>query len=292
MSKLTKIALIVEGTKTEPQIFKNIRRIFFNKYDLVSIMLPACTNIYTLWKRIYDDEDLDIIDLVKELSSTQDITNVNKFNNHLDLSELNSNEFSEVYLFFDYDGHNNNLPKGVDVNNVLKKMFDIFDNETEHGKIYISYPMIESIKHFSSYTHCDINNSCVFPIQEGPNYKRIVSECTICHNLLHIDLHIWYFIIMKFLISISCLLDLDRMIDMCEYKEVISPKIIFNFQKRKYINSDYTVMIISAIPEFILDYYSVDSLKEILNKDSFSLEEYPCKQCNNKYISLEEKELV
>ena len=53
--------------------------------------------------------------------------------------------FSQIFLFFDYDFQNR---IGVDrVNDILEEMLDYFDDETENGKLYVNYPMIESLKH-------------------------------------------------------------------------------------------------------------------------------------------------
>ena len=67
MSKKEKIAFVIEGSKTEPQIIYNIKEYFFKGLDVVPIILPNATNIYTLWEKIKeDDEETDIIELVKE----------------------------------------------------------------------------------------------------------------------------------------------------------------------------------------------------------------------------------
>ena len=49
--------------------------------------------------------------------------------------------FSQVFLFFDYDFQNRIGTQKV--NNILDEMLDFFDDETENGKLYINYPMIE-----------------------------------------------------------------------------------------------------------------------------------------------------
>ena len=56
-------------------------------------------------------------------------------------------DFSEGYLFFDYDGHQKNLSK-YDEKDALEQMLMSFDNETENGKLYISYPMVEALRDF------------------------------------------------------------------------------------------------------------------------------------------------
>ena len=55
---------------------------------------------------------------------------------------LSRDDFSEVFLFFDYDVHQTNLGKADD-GDVINQMLESFDNETENGKLYISYPMVQ-----------------------------------------------------------------------------------------------------------------------------------------------------
>ena len=100
--------------------------------DIVPIILPNATNIYTLWQKIKDDEEeTDIIGIIKEEDSkqTQKFKKIDHINQE-DFRNMSSDDFSAVYLFFDYDGHNNNLPKDKNTNDVLKQMLETFDNET------------------------------------------------------------------------------------------------------------------------------------------------------------------
>lgn len=62
---------------------------------------------------------------------------------------LSREDFSEVYLFFDYDAHQTNLGKAVN-EDVIRQMLESFDNETENGKLYISYPMVEALRDYQS----------------------------------------------------------------------------------------------------------------------------------------------
>ena len=93
-------AFIVEGEVREPQIIDNISKVFFTHKNYKIITLPAGQNIYMLWKKLKEDDfDTDIIEVLRE--------------EHIELEKqlegLNRDNFSEVYLFFDYDGHQNNL---------------------------------------------------------------------------------------------------------------------------------------------------------------------------------------
>ena len=140
----SKIALIYEGVRAEKRLFDNIEKNFFaNDCELVVIRMPADGNIYMLWERLQEDDfETDIISVVKEMCNTVKIE---------DCNDLKPSEFSEVYLFFDYDVHSkdNNLKEIHRKKDIVKEMLETFDNETENGKLYISYPMVESIKDVS-----------------------------------------------------------------------------------------------------------------------------------------------
>ena len=131
-------AFIVEGEAREPLIIDNISKVFFKHVNFKIITLPAGQNIYMLWKKLKEDDfDTDIIEVLRE--------------EHEELKEqlegISRDDFSEVYLFFDYDGHQNNL-SGEDDSDALEQMLVSFDNETENGKLYISYPMVEALRDF------------------------------------------------------------------------------------------------------------------------------------------------
>ena len=129
------IAIISEGEKTEKQIINNLENNFKNFSNKI-IFLSYKANIYNLFREIKEDEDIDIISLLKEKQ-----IKANKIRNdveNIDVSNINSNDISQIYLFFDYDGHTENAS-----DEEIAKMLNKFDNETENGKLYISYPMVE-----------------------------------------------------------------------------------------------------------------------------------------------------
>ncbi len=128
---------IVEGEAREPLIIANISKIFFAHGNVKIITLPAGQNIYMLWKRLKEDEfDTDIIEVLREENE--------KIRSQLE--GFDREDFSEVYLFFDYDGHQKNLSK-YDEKDALEQMLMSFDNETENGKLYISYKQYFSEKY-------------------------------------------------------------------------------------------------------------------------------------------------
>ena len=132
------ILFIFEGNKREPQLFDSIQRLFFPK-DNDTIVCSFGNNIYELYRQLEElGGDGDVVSLLREKYYGKD---GNPFE-HITASS----DFSEIYLFFDYDFHNENYPLS-ELNRQLEEMLRLFDNETENGKLYINYPMVESIRY-------------------------------------------------------------------------------------------------------------------------------------------------
>jgi len=74
-------------------------------------------------------------------------------------------------------------------------MLNKFDNETENGKLYISYPMVEALKHIKK-DKLDIYNYLV-EAKTRINYKNFVSQNTDYENLVNLTKGNWLFIISK-----------------------------------------------------------------------------------------------
>lgn len=263
-----KIAFIVEGVKTEPMIVNNIRKNFFDGEKVQLLVLPSGINIYMLWKKIQEDEgDTNIIDLLKEDAERLRSRYVRRVNEQCDdfdyFVNLNASDFSEIYLFFDYDGHVNNLPDGILTDDIIKSMLETFDNETEFGKLYISYPMVEAIRHFSSPSSLCNNEDCFIKMKDACHYKELIhiSSCIGSLNLENIEIDYWKDFLKRFLTKVSCLLEYDQQLDVDRYKaEDVTTLKIFEKQKCKYLDSENKVMTLSAFPEFILDYFTYEYL--------------------------------
>lgn len=132
------ILFVLEGKKREPYLCNVIQSLFFPEEN-ESIICSFGNNIYELYKELCEyGGDGDIVSLLMEKFSGKED---NPFKN-ID----RSSDFSEIYLFFDYDFHNINLPL-KELDKQIREMLDMFDDETENGKLYINYPMIESIRY-------------------------------------------------------------------------------------------------------------------------------------------------
>ena len=66
--------------------------------------------------------------------------------NQQQLKGVRRKDVAQIYLFFDYDGHAT-LADDDD----MARMLAHFDNETENGKLYVSYPMAEALKHWQGF---------------------------------------------------------------------------------------------------------------------------------------------
>ena len=237
-------AFIVEGEAREPLIIDNISQVFFKHANFKIITLPAGQNIYMLWKKLKEDDfDTDIIEVLRE--------------EHEELKEqlegISRDDFSEVYLFFDYDGHQNNLSEEDDAD-VLEQMLVSFDNETENGKLYISYPMVEALRDFEE-GKCGKEGQCFVPIAEIGNYKFVSAERSFHPGFKDYDITVWKSLIEVFAMRLSCLVDSDSTITYEQYADAVSPVAIYRMEEEEI--QVQRVFVLSAFPEFLLDYFGV-----------------------------------
>ena len=236
-------AFIVEGESREPLIIDNISKVFFSHSNFKIITLPVSQNIYMLWKKLkLDDFETDIIEVLRE--------------EHKELEKqlygLNRDDFSEIYLFFDYDGHQENLgyEKGTDV---LEQMLTSFNNETENGKLYISYPMVEALRDFE-VGKCGKEEQCFVSILDMDKYKFLSATRSAYPRFKDYDFIIWKEIINVFVLRIFCLMKNNK-ISYKEYIETVNPLEIYIMEENEI--KKQRVFILSSFPEFLLDYFGV-----------------------------------
>lgn len=234
------ILLVFEGAKTEPEIFNNLKKYFLQEKTNTIVHGVYGSNIYSLYHKLKKDDDLEVFQLLKDTNPT--------------LSTINRNQVSEIYFFFDYDGHDT-----AATDDKLKEMIEVFYEETDNGKLYISYPMIEALKHIKS----EINfKNLVVPAKENIGYKKLVSEnndeCYKCLKTL--SLENWKVLTDNHLRKLSFI---------CTNKYEIPSNLIqqikiFKYQKEKYIDTTNDIAVLSSIPIFLSDYYGINKIKEIL----------------------------
>lgn len=244
-----RIAFVVEGDVREQDVVSSLKNTFFkNPSNLEIISFPAGQNIYMLWKCLMEDEfATDIIELVRDYNS----------NAKAILEGLDRDSFSEVYLFFDYDGHHNNLEADVD-EDVLERMLATFDNETENGKLYVNYPMVESLRTFVE-GDCKAEPSCFISVEELNTYKKQSALQTNKNDLKKYTYAEWREIINSFVLRTVCLFDNNQLFSRENYMQVVSPRSIYTLE-RKYMTCGF-VFALSGFPEFLLDYNKTEFWK-------------------------------
>ncbi len=235
-------AFIVEGEAREPQIIDNISKVFFAHGNFKIITLPAGQNIYMLWKKLKEDDfETDLIEVLRE--GSDEIKE--------QLADLSRDDFSEVYLFFDYDTHQKNLSKEEDTDAVAQ-MLASFDNETDNGKLYISYPMVEALRDYKT-GECGDRVSCYVSARDMKNYKNISAQRSQYPQFRGYDYDIWKDIIDIFAMRISCLFGFAETLKYDQYSELVSPSEIYSLEAKK--TPVQGVFVLSAFPEFLVDYY-------------------------------------
>ena len=252
------ILFVFEGARREPMLFESIKYLFFEK-ETDTIVYSFGNNIYNLYKQIMELGTGDIVSLLREIHRG------NEENPFKDIAS--SSDFAEIYLCFDYDLQHKFLSL-EEINSRLKDMLELFDDETSNGKLYINYPMIESIR----YT------------KELPdrNYYQYTVKCAECHDFKRLSCEFSHYDNLDYILidrhrtpkiclnAKDCWEHLKTMnVSKANYictgenvmpavKNAIAQDKIFEAQLQNYINKPVpSVAILNAFPLFIYDYFKV-----------------------------------
>lgn len=244
MGKKKKLFLfVVEGIKREIDLFKNFADVFFSdKSDVITISAPADMNIYMLYDVLKaDDFETDIVEVIKEKSpEAREI-----------LKDYTRDSFAEIYLFFDFDAHANNLKKKDNVE-ALKEMLEAFNNETELGKLYISYPMVEALRDHVADSCEVISGGCYRNRMSFGNYKEDSAKNSFNNDVGKYDYPKWMSIVRNYVYRMSCLFS-KKALERDEFVNANDPLSIFDKQMIAYELSD-NIFVLSCLPEFLIDY--------------------------------------
>lgn len=235
-----KVLFVFEGEKTEEQIVSSLQVFFLQENTTIKCVYGA--EIYQIYQAIKADEDLDTFNLLRERS----------VQNKEVLDGFTREDFAEIYLFFDYDGHSS-----LADDNKLEELLAFFDEETDKGKLYVSYPMVEALKHISDYeTFRDLTVAC----KKNIGYKNIVHHVGInkLSRFNKYDLDTWNALIEVHLKKANFIVH-----DSFAFpNELITQPYLFSKQLEKYINPLSVVAVLSAFPIFLHDYYGNDAMKK------------------------------
>lgn len=159
----SKILLIVEGEKEELRILGSqshgLLSLIGADYEIVSF----ASSIYELYDA-YKNGEYD--DLVAYLRLEKGLK--------IDPNVLSKSAFSAIYLIFDFDPHYHKYS-----DDKIRDLLTIFNDETQMGKVYINYPMVEAYYHLLKLPDDDYNERIIsLDNFSGKNYKKLVNTST------------------------------------------------------------------------------------------------------------------
>lgn len=254
-----RILFILEGNSSERIIAYTLQKCLFSEGTFIECVFDA--EIYQLYQKIKDENfAVDIVELLRTRTPE----------NEKILKQYNRDSFAYIYLFFDYDAHSS-----LADDEKLKKLLTFFDNETEQGKLFINYPMIEALKHFRDMDSfrsltakckgrncpnlcCEERTMCL----KEPHYKTIAAQNNIpCLNNLHYDNKTWKTLIIAHLCKMN-----DLVVDEFSLPDTIhSQSAVFEKQLEKYVLQECPIVaVLSAFPMFVLDFFGCEKTKEKL----------------------------
>ena len=260
------IAFVYEGEKTEKALIERMQTLFFQ--DIANVLIfsfSACGNIYMIWNKLRENEfEIDVIDAIREISpKAREL-----------LEGYSARDFSEIYLFFDYDAHNDNLPQVYRNTDVVEELLHTFDNETENGKLYISYPMIESLREMS--TEQEDYKSFYVPI-ELIHYKQYVSEEMEFQNFSHLTYGQWNTACRGSAKRANLIVSFrDEMPTYHHFLSELTQKKIYDAQRERFVKFNRMVGVLNSMPLFLLEYFDEEFWKCVIcGEDGKGTEEIP-----------------
>jgi hypothetical protein len=249
------ILFVFEGDDREPNIFRTIERLYLPKDNIIC---SFGNNIYELYNRIMElGGDADIISLLGDRFRRAD---------NARMTDFKRSDISETYLFFDYDFHHSQLSL-EEINHRVSVMLGLFDEETENGKLYINYPMIESIRYVKELPDAQYVEYKVSR-EDCRHFKRLAREFSFYDSLDFILLregevpnkekyhrvhdHWEYLKTMNvckanYIVS-GCNTLPERKSDITQTK-------IFEGQLSKFVSKSQQVAVLNSFPIFIFDYF-------------------------------------
>jgi len=249
------ILFIFEGASYEPPLYEGIKSLFFPKSDK-QVLCSFCSSIYTFYKRLKDEFDgfADVVDVLKmELAKTDPQSELFKYK---------SADFESIYLFFDYDFYRGNL----DVKNAqIKELLEYFNEETDYGRLFISYPMIESIQYTKELPDSNFHQYIVKRADSiGEKFKKEARQFCFYRGYAFLkDTDNWMHIVKQNVIKAN---ELTK--DTLSWplnKDDVEQMAVFEAQLNKHVIPHDNVAILNAFPLFLFYYFPIN--KFISNDD-------------------------
>ncbi|MBO5950522.1 MAG: hypothetical protein J6Q11_07435 [Fibrobacteraceae bacterium] len=254
-----KVLFVLEGEQPEGNIVDRLQKAFPEELadlssDLVKIVFSS--NIYSLYGKLKDDDGfLDVVEILKERHKEDE-----------ELQDLDRESVSQVFLFFDLDIHG--LAQSIEQScEQLDELLNFFDNETENGKLFLSYPMVEVVN------ICDRSNGLMpedrklFKICdcEEDGFKHFVNDLnrdskTICRANCREN---WLIICRANYEKAQWLMhltseELFSVLDQMQQAAILQ-------HQQKLIKQDNVVATLSAFPFFLLEYLGAGKIARMID---------------------------
>lgn len=248
MRLLTNILLIIEGAGDELNYFSRLSKITSGNITKFNFFVYK-TNIYQLYQELASyDFDVEIEDVLR-----------NNKQNSIQEKECLQNKFAYKYLIFDFEFQDKN---SLNKKEALSKMINYFSDETENGKLYINYPMMESYRDMKVLGETDYENTFI-DVCDLFNYKQIVGNRG---NCIDIKKYLWEDFIMLSSMNVKkgnsllnhnyCLKSYD------DYLENLSQLNIMNKQFN-FINDNSIIYVINCSSFLLIDYFGAPLFKKL-----------------------------
>jgi hypothetical protein len=239
------ILFIFEGEKYEPPLYEGIKSLFFPR-SKDQVLCSFCSSIYTFYKRLKNDFEgfADVVDVLKLEKEKIDPEN--------EIFKYKNSDFESIYLFFDYDFYRGDLDNK---NLQITELLEYFNEETENGKLFISYPMIESIQYTKELPDEQFHNYTVLrENSNGDNFKKTARQFCHYNGYAYLkDATNWKHLVKQNVFKANLLA--KNNLSWPEQKDDIEQMPVFEAQLRKHIIPNNEVAILNAFPMFLYYYF-------------------------------------
>ena len=225
------ILFVFEGERSEPRLFRTIEQLYFRGEDV--ILCSYGNDIYELYREM------------RSLGDGADIVAVLKNKGKKGLEEVaRVSDFSEV------------------------SMLNLFDDETGNGKLYVNYPMIESLRYTKRLPDDEYVRYSVSR-EECRDFKRRADEFSYYPNWDFVQLrnkrrgtekHIaevrtnWERLKEQNVKKANYIC--NDVYDWPVNKDEIGQRMIFDAQKSKYQHDiDCRIAVLNSLPIFLFEYF-------------------------------------
>lgn len=227
---------VFEGEVREKHYFQSLKAAFFSAAGN-HILVSFQNDIYELYQKLSADEDLDPFELIRELNSVA--------RNQEDLASLRRDQIGQIYLFFDMEPCDNHYS-----DEKLLNMLELFNNETEHGKLFISYPMVEALRDIDDHTEY-LSRTVNLADCTGKKYKGLTAQrgSATYQDARKIDKQLWQGLVAVNVKKANGMISGDY-----SATPVLDQSLIAQAQLTDFLPNEQ-VSVLSAFPIFLADYF-------------------------------------